>query len=271
MWVGPTIAERTWAATGAACRVRVTDVYCASMSPAPFTSLAGVYDAIMEDVEYDDWVQFVLELALERGWTEGPALDLGCGTGNATAPMAARGIAVEGLDASEAMLAVARAKLPGVPFHLGDFRRLALPHPFTLVYSVFDALNNMLRPSEFAAMARGVRRHLAPGGLFVFDVNTTVGLRDLWEGGCAEGWVGDVHYRWLHTFDEARRLATVEAYCETPSGSFTEVHHERPYDADELVTLLQRAGLRQVEALTYPSGRAAPDDAARLWVVARRP
>ncbi len=240
------------------------------MSRAPFTALAEVYDAIMADVEYDDWAAFILQLARERGWQGGEALDVGCGTGNATVPMRALGVEVSGLDGSEAMLRVAERKLPSVRFYCSDFRTMQLPQRFTLVYSVFDALNNLLEPSGFEAMARRVFDHLLPGGLFIFDVNTTVGLRDLWEGGRVEGWADEVYYRWVHSFDEATALAKVEAFCETEHGTFTEVHYERPYDPPEATRLLEAAGFTGVEALSYPSGEPAPDDAARVWMVARR-
>lgn len=241
------------------------------MRPEPFTALARVYDAIMADVEYDDWAAFILRLAFDRGWPGGRLLDLGCGTGNATAPMVQRGFEVVGVDASAAMLAVARRKLPSVRFQRGDFRRLRVRGRFGLVYSVFDALNNLLEPEGFVAAARRVRRLLVPGGLFVFDINTTVGLRDLWEGGRVEGWAGDVYYRWVHSYDSRSGLARVEAFCETEDGAFTEVHLERPYDPPELRALLSGVGFEAVEAVTYPSGRPAPQDAARVWVLARRP
>src|SRR5690606_21456724 len=108
------------------------------------------------------------------------------------------------------------------------------------------------------------------GGLFVFDVNTDRGLRELWEGGKAEGWGDDVYYSWTHHYDEATGLAHVEAFCSTESGSFVERHSERGYDASDLVRLLSGAGFVTVEILEYPSGQAAPADAERVWVVARR-
>src|SRR5690606_2327563 len=80
----------------------------------PFTALASVYDDIMAEVEYDEWCEFILDLARARGYRDGPLHDLACGTGNATLPMRQRGLPVSGSDASSAMLAVARAKLPGV-------------------------------------------------------------------------------------------------------------------------------------------------------------
>ena len=114
------------------------------MPSEPFTDLASVYDAIMSDIEYDDWIAFILRTVIERGWKGGRILDLGCGTGNSTSPIFSRGFEVQGVDASAAMLAVAQEKLPQVRLFQADFETFELPDRFTLVYSVFDSLNNLL-------------------------------------------------------------------------------------------------------------------------------
>lgn len=237
----------------------------------PFTLLASVYDTIMAEVEYDEWAAFILDVARERGYRGGALLDLGCGTGNSTAPMHERGLDVTGVDSSAAMLAVAREKLPEVEFVEAGFTELALGRRFELVYSVFDALNNLLTDDDMREAFSRVGTHLEQGGLFVFDVNTPAGLKDLWEGGKAEGWADDVYYSWTHTYDEATGLAHVEAFCSTETGSFVERHRERGYAAVDLVRLLAGAGFNQVEVLTFPEATPAPADADRVWVVARGP
>lgn len=241
------------------------------MPHPPFTALARVYDAIMQDVPYDDWVAFVLREAAARGWRGGRVLDVGCGTGNATAPLVARGFEVVGLDASADMLAVARAKLPGVAFVHGDVRDAPLPGPFALAVSVFDALNNLLEDGDLERAAAHVRAHLEPGGVFAFDVNTAAGLEALWEDDVAEGWAGDVHYRWTHRWDAAARRATVDAWCATPEGAFVETHQERPYEPDELRAALAAAGFARVDVVAYPDGRPAAVDLGRVWVFAVAP
>lgn len=235
----------------------------------PYTALAGVYDTIMAEVEYSEWAGFILLLARERGYRGGAVLDLGCGTGNASAPLVELGLEVHGVDASAAMLQVARTKLPNAPLTRAGFTDFELPERFELVISVFDSLNNLLSEDAFAAMAARVKAHLVRGGLFVFDVNTPTGLRDLWEGGKAEGWADDVYYRWTHTYDEATGLAQVEAFCQSDDGCFTEVHTERGYDVTTVTRLLAGAGFETVECLLYPDGEPATDEADRIWVVAR--
>lgn len=224
----------------------------------------------MSDVEYEAWTDFILDMALSAGVEARSVLDLGCGTGNSSAPFVVRGLSLTGLDLSSEMLAVARRKLPDATFVHGDFTTFDLGRTFDMVVSVFDSLNNLLDPNDFRRTAARALAHLHPSGLFIFDVNTTVGLRNLWEDDRAEGWVDDVYYLWRHSFDEATGLAQVVAYCEKGAKSFTEVHLERPYDPPEVEALLRAAGFKDVEILTYPHGYPATPESERIWVVARR-
>lgn len=240
-------------------------------STPPFTRLASVYDAIMDDVEYDAWVAFVLRHVTARGFRGGRLLDLGCGTGNATRPAADRGFTVDGVDASEAMLRAARRKVPDANFVRSDLRDFALPRRYGLAFAVFDVVNNLLDPADVRRAFARVYAHLEPGGWFAFDANTRAGLSDLWEGGRAEGWAGQVYYRWIHTFDEASGLARVEAHCRLGAEAFTEVHLERPLDPAELRAYLRHAGFEAVEVIAYPEGEAAAEDEPRVWALARRP
>ena len=75
----------------------------------PYTRLAGVYDEIVVDPCHDRWASFLNEL-----WSADPGgvrsvLDLACGTGLLASELIARGYAVAGVDASDAMLALARS------------------------------------------------------------------------------------------------------------------------------------------------------------------
>jgi SAM-dependent methyltransferase len=237
----------------------------------PYSALSEVYDAIMQDVPYDEWCDFVLlQLAL-RGWSGKRVLDLGCGTGRAGTHYRDRGYAVLGVDPSAAMIAAARRRDPGGSYLVGDARTLALGVRFDLVIAVFDALNNLTGDDELGRACRRAARHLRPGGAFVFDVNTSVGLADLWEDDVAEGWAGDVYYRWEHSWDPLVRRARVAAYCRGPSGAFVEHHEERPFDPPELDDALRAAGFGSVEVITFPTGRPATEDDPRVWAVALTP
>ena len=92
------------------------------MQRPPFSALASVYDAIMADIEYGDWAEFILDYARDVSLKPTTALDLACGTGALTAELQARGLTVTGLDASAEMLDVARERLPGMRLVQADLR-----------------------------------------------------------------------------------------------------------------------------------------------------
>jgi SAM-dependent methyltransferase len=105
----------------------------------------------------------------------GPILELACGTGRVAFPLAAAGLDVTGLDASVAMLRVARRKLradprPNLRFLRGDMRRFALPRRFALVLIPFRAFQHLLTVRDQRACLACVRRHLRPGGRLIIDL-----------------------------------------------------------------------------------------------------
>ncbi len=133
--------------------------------------LARTYDAlyaVMRDPSGD--IAFYRGLAEAAG---GPVLELGCGTGRTLLPIAARGIACVGVDASPAMLAALRAKQPPPNLELVEGRMESFDlggRRFPLVTCPFHAFQHLLEvPSQLAVLAN-VRRHLAPAGAFAFDV-----------------------------------------------------------------------------------------------------
>jgi len=133
--------------------------------------LARNYDAlygVMRDPSGD--AAFYRALAEESG---GPVLELGCGTGRVLMPIAALGIPCVGVDASPAMLAALRAKNPPPNLELMEARMESFDlgaRRFALVTSPFRAFLHLLDvPSQLAALAN-IRRHLAAGGAFAFDI-----------------------------------------------------------------------------------------------------
>ena len=105
----------------------------------------------------------------------GPALELAIGTGRVALPLAARGVAVTGIDLSAAMVARLRAKPGGdeasVPVTLGDIAttRVAGAGSFTLVYLVFNTITNLVTQDAQVECFQNAAHHLAPGGAFVVE------------------------------------------------------------------------------------------------------
>jgi SAM-dependent methyltransferase len=101
----------------------------------------------------------------------GPVLELAIGTGRVALPLAARGLVVEGVEASEEMVARMRVKPGGaeIPVAIGDMADVPVAGPFRLVYLVFNTLFNLVDADRQADCFRNVARVLAPGGAFVIE------------------------------------------------------------------------------------------------------
>lgn len=127
--------------------------------------IAGAYDSL--HARHDAAaIDLLAELA-----GAGPALELGIGTGRMALPLAARGIAVHGIDASEAMVARLRAKPGGadMPVTIRDFREFQLDERFALIYVPFNTFFALQSQDEQVSCFQSVAAHLHEGGSFVIE------------------------------------------------------------------------------------------------------
>ena len=138
------------------------------------------YEPVMsfgEDVAdfYDDVSQRGNELAtvafLEQLAGDGPALELAIGTGRIALPLAARGIRVDGIDISPAMVDKLRAKPGGdqISVTIGDFADVPVTGTYRLVYVVFNTLFNLLTQDDQVRCFENVAAHLTDDGSFVVE------------------------------------------------------------------------------------------------------
>lgn len=113
-------------------------------------------------------LDFYLDLAAEIG---DPVLDLACGTGFLTIPMARRGLALTGLDISTPMIEYAKQKAAGLPIHwvVGDCRTFQLEQRFRLAVMTGNAFQEFLTSADQNALLSHVHRHLLPGGMWAFE------------------------------------------------------------------------------------------------------
>ena len=102
----------------------------------------------------------------------GGALELAIGTGRIGLPLSERGVAVSGIELSEAMVERLRAKPGGdrIPVAVGDMTSTRVEGTFQLVYLVFNTIGNLWTQDAQVACFANAADHLAPGGCFVVEV-----------------------------------------------------------------------------------------------------
>jgi SAM-dependent methyltransferase len=139
---------------------------------------AETFGELFSDV-YDTWygtklaeettqasVQVLADLA-----AGGTVLELAIGTGRVALTLAAQGLSVHGIDASEAMVAKLREKPGGdrIPVVIGDFGEVSVDGAFDLIYVIFNTLFNLTSQDDQVRCFQNVAHHLTAGGLFVVE------------------------------------------------------------------------------------------------------
>ena len=141
-----------------------------------YEKLDRFYDAAMGDrTEMASCIRRLIRQHKPKAKT---LLELACGTG-AILKILGKSFEVVGLDVSPQMLSIARKKLPNVRFYRKDMLRFDLATKFDVIICVFDSINHVLKFADWTKIFRNAARHLEPGGLFLFDVNTEAKLERL--------------------------------------------------------------------------------------------
>lgn len=247
-----------------------------------YTALAGVYDRFNRELDYDRWSGF-LERCFDRFLPARPriVLDLACGTGRMTFPLADRGYDMIGIDGSEDMLAEAYEKStrrtirildetgadelpPSVTtplFLCQDMRDFELYGTVDAAVCCLDSMNYLCGDGDLDACLRCLHLYIAPGGLLIFDVNSPATFEGIYgenayifedidtdtADDAPDADAPAVFCGWQNDYDPESRLCrfSLSVFREEPDGRYTrtdEEQTERCYTRAELEAALDRAG-----------------------------
>jgi SAM-dependent methyltransferase len=140
----------------------------------PLDCLPLYEDAAFYDQEFRDRaheIPFYLRRALASG---GPVLELACGSGRITVPIAQAGVPIVGVDVSAPMIERARLRAAeagvAIQWHVQDIRALSLERRFHLAFIATNALQHLHDLDSLVAFFQRARAHLVPDGLLLVDV-----------------------------------------------------------------------------------------------------
>ncbi|HKP28031.1 MAG TPA: class I SAM-dependent methyltransferase [Gemmatimonadales bacterium] len=227
---------------------------------------------------------------VEEARNERSILEIGCGTGRVLLPIARSGAIITGLDSSVSMLTRCGDRVEAEPAEVrqrvslkeGDIRDFNFPDKFTLVIAPFRILQHLKTIDDQLKCLATVRRHLEPGGRFIFDVfnpfyallvkDRSVEAEETPELQLTDGRFMRRSYR-ISRVRFVDQVNEVELIYYVRSGDATErvvqSFEMRWYNKAELEHLLVRAGFT-VEAIYGGfDRRPLTDDAPEIIVVAR--
>ncbi len=237
-----------------------------------FSRLAKVFDELMSDVDYIEWVDYVEDLfnLAKREVVE--ILDLACGTGTPTELLENKGYKLIGIDRSVEMLKIAKKKVKA-PLIAADAQSFFLRKKFDAVISLFDSMNYLLTPEALIKTFKNVRNHLKPGGVFIFDMNTLKAFKDYWGDDIKVKETQQTVSIWRTTFDESMGTSTlyITIFYKNREGwdRIDETHIERGYRIESVEKYLHESGFKWIQPFHHLTLRQATENSLRFTVVAR--
>lgn len=139
-------------------------------------------DPLKYDELYDNYKEDLDFIQKSAGMRTQPIIELACGTGRLTIPMAEKGYTMYGVDLHQGMLnlAIQKAKTSDVHIHFSkqDCTQLDLPIKSPLIFMVGNSFQHFLTNQSQSALLKSVGSHLLPNGEFIFDTRNPI-LKEL--------------------------------------------------------------------------------------------
>ncbi|MGD9676757.1 MAG: class I SAM-dependent methyltransferase [Vulcanibacillus sp.] len=244
-----------------------------------YSSFAYVYDQLMSDAPYEEWIDFTNAIIEKYGINPKEIIDIGCGTGNLSIPLSKLGYEMIGVDLSNEMLAIAKEKmiLNNVSFLLieQDMLELDLDITAKLIISYCDSLNYLSGIEEIKTAFTKIHKHLGMGGYFIFDLHSAYKLTDIYNGQTYAWNDEDVSIIWLTDVNVTE--LTVEHdltfFIKKEDGSyakFQEIHNQRTYQVDVIKELLEETGFELLDVYGDFEQEPVTETTERIFYVARK-
>jgi SAM-dependent methyltransferase len=199
-------------------------------------------------------------------------IDLACGTGELCMLLYKNGFKSCGLDISREMLDIARQKNPKLKFYNKDIRAFSLKPKFRIATCSFDSLNHIMEENELLAAFKNVYRCLYKNGLFIFDMNTIIGLRN-WS-------IQLVNSRKEHLiirnggydYETHTAYMFIEAFVKSKGKYYDRIYdvfHQKGYSNSTISRLLKKAGFLKITMSSFHREKPVTQ-CGRIFVVAHK-
>lgn len=221
-----------------------------------YKELAKVYDLFMQETPYNTWVKYIESIFLKYNLNPNLILELGCGTGNITSLMHAKGYDMIGVDISEDMLIEAKEKAQqnnqNILFLNQDMCEFELYGTVDSCICICDSLNYILETEDILKTFKLVNNYLNPKGLFIFDLNTEFKFKNILGNNSFSATEDNAAYIWENYYYEDEKINEyyTNIFIEDSKGKYNrheEYHYQKAYTTETIVELLKISGLEILE------------------------
>ena len=238
-----------------------------------YCSLASIYDFVMRHVDYTHWADHVEGLIVRHQLVPACLIDVACGTASLAVELTKRGYRMNGADACDEMLDVARKKVMDGGYDIGlhhrSFLELEGLDRHDCVLSMYDSVNYLLNHEDVGRMFAHVHSIVHRGGLFIFDVCTETNsirhFRDMREGERGDGFSYTRH----SYYKEGMQYNDFKIRFDNPDREVHELHQQRIYPLKEIEKVIKDSPFELEAAYDGFSFQDPSEDSDRVHFVLR--
>lgn len=224
-----------------------------------YTSLASIYDTLMEDVDYESWADFIDEIMQTHHFDPQKILELACGTGSLALSLAElECYEITATDLSPAMIEVAKKKARDFEVDMNlfpmNYLDINISEKFDCIYTVFDSVNYLKETKGIKRFLEETYKILTPGGLLIYDFSTPKNsLESVDFLNNEEGDTGKLRYFRTSKYDPIQKIHSNEFEIEQIDektgailNSFQEIHTQRAYSLSEMLSIVEQTSYHLV-------------------------
>ena len=238
-----------------------------------YLSFAYIYDELMTDLPYDEYVEWVM---MHAPAGEYPALlDIGCGTGNLALKFDTAGYNVSGIDLSEDMLTIANARTEAagksIPYFAMSMDELEGFEDIDVAVIPIDSINYVTEEKAVYETLRRIHGALREGGQLFFDVHSLFKMDEIFMDGPFTYDDGHVTYIW-HTEPGEHEHSVYHQLCFFVEGQeglyerFDEEHFQRTFAPEQYVAWLKDIGFSEVHVTADWLPEAPTEESERIFI-----
>ncbi len=243
-----------------------------------YSGFAYIYDQLIQDINYDVWVDYIESIFHRYDAKPTLVLDLACGTGNVSTRMAQRGYDMIGVDMSEDMLNVAINKASKEALDIlylnQDMRDFELYGTVDAIICLLDSVNYITDKQDLIQTFKLVKNYLNVGGLFIFDINTAYKLQEVLGDHTFVVDEDNIFYVWENHYDEAHKICdfflTFFIKEDTKYERVDEWHQEKAYEIAEIKNSLREVGLNCLAIYNDLSFDMPNDKSERIFFIVQK-
>lgn len=241
-----------------------------------YDDFARIYDRFQE-IEYDKFVEFYEEIFGDG--KPKTIIDLGCGSGNITIPLAKRGYKAAGIDISAEMLSLAQNKAfennLDIMFLNQDMTCFEFSEKVDAVISSLDCINYLAEIKDVMRMFKSVYKALNAGGIFIFDINSEYKLKEILGNNTFVYEDDEAYCVWDCGYFPEDEIVSFDLnfFIKDKSGMYerySEYQEERIYSIEELKSTAEECGFAEINVFSDLAFEQPREKSERIFFVLRK-